>query len=134
MPLCLSCECNQGASEGDVIFVFETECMNTLMTVIRYIALMALYGGFTAIIVSVFIIEHPTDKSLTPPISPAMQCVMNLTVQYFFIYLVLFLCITAKQFTESDVLTQCIWIFEGAQKTVMFAPMLSMLFIGARMR
>jgi len=134
MPFCVKCNCKQGASEGDVVFEMENHTLFTIMTAVRWIALIALYGGFSAVIVSVFIIEHPQDVSLTPPISPAMQCVMNLTVQYFFIYLVLFLCITAKQFTESDVLTQCIWIFEGAQKTVMFAPMLSMLFIGARMR
>merc|ERR1719424_2303608 len=61
---------------------------------------------------------------------------MNLTVQYFFIYLVLFMSITIKQFMmpDSEVMGTIIAIFEGAQKTVMFAPMLSMLFIGARMR
>merc|ERR1719440_2443756 len=59
---------------------------------------------------------------------------MNLTVQYFFIYLMLFLCITIKQFVDADFLTSCIWIFDGARATVMFAPMLSMLFIGCRMR
>merc|ERR1719440_242619 len=59
---------------------------------------------------------------------------MNLTVQYFFIYLMLFLCITIKQFVDADFLTSCIWIFDGARVTVMFAPMLSMLFIGCRMR
>merc|ERR1719421_2109096 len=98
VPLCITCECKQGASEGDVMFVMENSCCMALMTTVRYIALLALYGGFTAVIVSVFIIEHPTDVTLTPPISPAMQCVMNLTVQYFFIYLTLFVCITIQQF------------------------------------
>merc|ERR1719392_193646 len=106
-----------------------------IITAIRWVCLLALYGGFTAVIVSVFIIEHPTDVSLTPPISPAMQCVMNLTVQYFFIYLVLFLCITTQTLLgESAILDQIIWIFDGARVTVMFAPMLSMLYIGTRMR
>merc|ERR1719451_180282 len=60
---------------------------------------------------------------------------MNLTVQYFFIYLALFICITIKQFSPSlKVLGFLIGVFEAGQKTVMFAPMLSMLFIGARMR
>merc|ERR1719269_215912 len=64
-----------------------------------------------------------------------MQCVMNLTVQYFFIYLVLFLCITAQTLLgESALLGYVISIFESARMTVMFAPMLSMLFIGTRMR
>merc|ERR1719456_1173507 len=60
---------------------------------------------------------------------------MNLTVQYFFIYLVLFLCITTQTLLgESAMLDQIIWIFDGAKVTVMFAPMLSMLYIGTRMR
>merc|ERR1719247_3820604 len=104
-------------------------------TAIRYLALLALYGGFTAIIVSVFLIEHPTDVSLTPAVSPAMKCVMNLTVQYFVIYLMLFICITLKQFMGPvPCLTVAIGVFEAGQKTVMFAPMLSILFIGTRMR
>merc|ERR1719420_1390150 len=102
LPFCVACEPRKGASEGDVTFEMENATLAIAMTVVRYVLRLALYGGFTAVIVSVFIIEHPTDVSLTPPISPAMQCVMNLTVQYFFIYLVLFICITAKQFALPD--------------------------------
>merc|ERR1719213_155191 len=113
----------------------ENQTLAMVMTAVRWVALFALYGGFTAVIVSVFIIEHPTDVHLTPAISPAMQCVMNLTVQYFFIYLVLFLCITTQTLLgESAILDQIIWIFDGARVTVMFAPMLSLLYIGTRMR
>merc|ERR1719247_2926379 len=135
VPLCVSCECKQGASEGDVMFVMENSCAMALMTTVRYIALLALYGGFTAVIVSVFVIEHPTDVSLTPPISPAMSCVMNLTVQYFFIYLCLWVCITAQQILGSSPFwDQAIGIFDAGRATVMFAPMLSILFVGTRMR
>jgi len=135
LPFCIECRCEQGASEGDVVFIMENPTLGHIMTVVRYLALLALYGGFTAVIVSVFVIEHPTDPALTPPISPAMQCVMNLTIQYFFIYLVLFISITAKQFKpDVEILGTVISIMEAGQKTVMFAPMLSMLFIGARMR
>jgi len=134
MPFCTECVCKQGASEGDVTFDLKSPAVGMVMTAVRYIALFALYGGFSAVIVSVFIIEHPKDVSLTPPISPAMQCVMNLTVQYFFIYLVLFVCITVKQFSKIEVMDTLIAVFEAGQKTVMFAPMLSILFIGARMR
>jgi len=135
MPFATKCECKRGASEGDVVFVMQNPTLGIVMTVIRYVALVALYAGFTAIMVSVFLIEHPTDVKLTPPISPAMQCVMNLTLQYFTIYLALFICITIKQFSPSlKIMELLIGIFEAGQKTVMFAPMLSMLFIGARMR
>merc|ERR1719191_2439301 len=114
IPLCITCECEQGSCEGDVTFKMESQCMNALLTTIRYLALLSLYGGFTAIIVSVFLIEHPTDVSLTPPVSPAMKCVMNLTVQYFFIYLMLFVCITLKQaMPQVGCLTTAIFVFEA---------------------
>merc|ERR1719333_688458 len=135
LPFVTRCECKQGASEGDVVFVMKDKTLGIVMTVIRYVCLVALYAGFTAVMVSVFLTEHPTDVSLTPPISPAMQCVMNLTVQYFTVYLALFICITIKQFSPSlRFMDFLIGVFEAGQKTVMFAPMLSMLFIGARMR
>merc|ERR1719473_1822639 len=135
MPFATRCECKQGASEGDVTFVMENPTIGIVMTVVRYVCLVALYAGFTAVMVSVFLIEHPTDVSLTPPISPAMACVMNLTVQYFTVYLALFVCITIKQFAPGiQIMSFLIAIFEAGQKTVMFAPMLSILFIGARMR
>merc|ERR1719160_1766827 len=135
MPFVTRCECKQGASEGDVTFQMENKTLGIVMTVVRYVCLVALYAGFTAVMVSVFLIEHPTDVSLTPPISPAMQCVMNLTVQYFTVYLAMFICITVKQFSPNlKIMDFLIGVFEAGQKTVMFAPMLSMLFIGARMR
>merc|ERR1719194_308297 len=100
MPFCTECECKEGVSEGDVEFIMENQTLAGVITGIRYLALLGLYGGFTAVICSIFLISHPTDISLTPPISPAMQCVMNLTLQYFTIYLVLFVSITLHQFTD----------------------------------
>merc|ERR1719191_2364739 len=106
MPFLVECECKQGASEGDVVFEMENATVALIVLVIRWICLLALYGGFSAVIYSVFVIEHPTDVSLTPPISPAMSCVMNLTVQYFFVYLMLWICITIKQFSSAEILDQ----------------------------
>jgi hypothetical protein len=135
MPFLVECECKVGSSEGDVEFVMENQCAAMTVVTIRWICLLCLYGGFTAVIYSVFVIEHPTDVSLTPPISPAMACVMNLTVQYFTIYLCLWICITCQQFMGSSPFwDKAIAIFDAGRATVMFAPMLSMLFIGARMR
>merc|ERR1719316_397328 len=134
LPFATKCTVEQGASEGDVVFLMENKTIGIVMTVVRYVALLALYGGFTAVMVSVFVIEHPDGPAKTPPISPAMQCVMNLTVQYFTIYLALFVCITINQFFMMKIMELLIAIFEAGQKTVMFAPMLSILFIAARMR
>merc|ERR1719265_200465 len=135
MPFCTQCECKVGASEGDVVFEMENPTIGYVVMAVRWICLLALYGGFSAVIYSVFVIEHPTDVSLTPPISPAMQCVMNLTVQYFFIYLCLWVAITAQQFLGSSPFwDKTIAIFDAGRATVMFAPMLSILFVGTRMR
>merc|ERR1719191_2272730 len=128
----MQCRCKRGESEGDVIFVGLSPAVGSVMTALRYVLLLSLYGGFTAVMISVFLIEHKEDPDLTPAISPAMACVMNLTVQYFTIYLGLFIAITMKQFSGGG--TFMIQILEAGQKTVMFAPMLSMLFIGCRMR
>merc|ERR1719171_1115465 len=122
-------------ADGDIAFSAENASVQAGLTAFRYAALLGLYGGSAAVMVSVFIIEHPTDVSLTPPISPAMQCVMNLTVQYFTIFLAYFVCVTITQFNqELTFVKTLIPVFQGAKNTVLFAPMLSMLFIGARMR
>jgi hypothetical protein len=57
---------------------------------------------------------------------------MNLTTQYFTIYLVLFLAQTAKQFFQTGHKTAL--LAEQARGTVMYAPMLATLFIICRMR
>merc|ERR1719389_155475 len=97
--------------------------------------MLALYGGFTAVIVSVCVIEGK-DGAAPPPVSPAMQCVMNLTVQFFFVYLMLWLSVTVKQFTSSlnSVLDIAIPTLEAGKATVQFCPMLAILFVGMRMR
>lgn len=125
-------KCKKGDFEGDVVFEGATGGMATGLTCVRYAAVLSLYGGFTAVLASVFMITHPTDPALTPALSPAVLCVMNLACQYFTIYLVLFCAQTAKQFYGvGKGLAECM---ENARATVMYAPMLSVLFIGARMR
>merc|ERR1719191_1636655 len=111
--------------------------MMSILTAARYMVMLALYGGFTAVIVSVCVIEGK-DGAAPPPVSPAMQCVMNLTVQFFFVYLMLWLFVTVKQFTSTpalhDFLNIAIPTLDSAKATVQFCPMLSILFVGLRMR
>jgi hypothetical protein len=129
--------CKKGQFEGDVVFEGLSGHGATLLTTIRYLALLSLYGGFTAVMYSIFVIENKVDASLTPPLSPAMACVMGLTLQYFTVYLALFVANTVRTFTSGAVAkgaARTQKICEAARGTVMFAPMLSVLFIGARMR
>lgn len=140
VPYVLGGTCVRGVSEGDITFEVPNPTAFWIMSIIRYCLMLALYGGFTAVIVSVFLIsaEDPAD---TPPVSPAMICVMNLTVQYFFVYLMLWVLITVKQLSlgwntlrYDSFFTSAIQTMEAAKNTVMFAPMLAVLFIGLRMR
>jgi len=161
MPFVARGICKHGKVEGDISFKMANPTVGAVMTAIRYVCLVALYGGVVVVIYSVYVIKHPEGRSKTPVVSPAMQCVITLTVQYFLVYIVLFGLLTAKSFISGpgldndeeashvhmvgtapevreshgqQVMSKAIAIFDAARSTVMFAPMLSILFIGARMR
>merc|ERR1719316_1661291 len=89
-----------------------------------------------AVVCSVFTIEHPDGKELTPPLSPTMQCVLNLVFQYFIIYLLLWIYYTVEDLSGLDmsILAAAKDAIESAKATVQFAPMLAVLFVGTRMR
>jgi hypothetical protein len=140
VPYALGGTCVRGKSEGDISFEVPNPSLFWILSSIRYCLMLALYGGFTAVIVSVFLISAP-DPADTPPVSPAMICVMNLTVQYFFVYLMLWILLTVKQlslgwdtFKYDSFFSSAIATMEAAKNTVMFCPMLAVLFIGLRMR
>ena len=107
--------------------------------------------AYTAVIVSVVLISYPVDVSKTPPISPAMQCVMTSLCSTSVVfplgalrgrhyravqwrcYLMLFVAATAtERFIDVAWMHSVIAICEGAPQTVMFAPMLDILFDGRR--
>jgi hypothetical protein len=143
VPYLLGGRCVKGASDGDISFELPGSSTGFwVLSGVRYAMMLALYAGFTAVIVSVFTIEAE-DPADTPPVSPAMMCVMNLTVQFFFVYLLLWVLITVKQLslewsmagrTYDSFFTTAIATMEAAKSTVQFAPMLAILFIGMRMR
>jgi len=133
VPVALGGKLNKGLTEGDVTFELANPTVYNIMTAVRYGALIALYGGFTTVIYSICVIKNPNGP--TPAVSPAMQCVMNLTIQFFFVYFMLFLFVTIKQFTSGgDSLSTAIRALDSARATVQFCPMLSILFVGLRMR
>lgn len=131
-PLCTSVKCKRGISEGDVVFEGADGPVGYVLTLFRWAAVFATYGGFTAVMVSVFTISHPKGAELTPAISPAVGCVLNLTVQYFVVYLLMFLGQTLKQFSNRGEALMSIMC--AASKTVVFAPMLAIVFVGVRLR
>jgi hypothetical protein len=95
--------------------------------------MLGVYAGALAVVCAVFTMEHPDGKEHTIPVSPTMQCVVNLAFQYFFIYILLWIFITVEDFTDMD-LEFVRDAIETAKSTVQFAPMLCVLFIATRMR
>lgn len=64
--------------------------MGTVISVVRYIIMAALYGGFIVICYGAFVMKGPKEiwgEEGAPPVSPAVACTMNLTTQFFLVYL-----------------------------------------------
>merc|ERR1719313_3134755 len=95
--------------------------------------MISIYLGFMCVIWSIFTIQHPKGPEYTPPISVTMQCVVNLTVQFFFVYLFIWVGLTVKELFGIHMT----WLqntMENAIGTIAFCPMLAILFVGTRMR
>merc|ERR1719159_272693 len=112
--------------------------MGTCVTVVRYIVMAALYGGFVVICYGAFVMKAPKEiwgEAGAPPVSPAVACTMNLATQFFIVYLLAALTKTAIELGgASDFLTKLTGLLTLARYTVNSAPMLCILFVGARMR
>lgn len=133
IPLVMQGEVKEGRTEGDMEYKVENKTIGAALTAGRYLIMLCIYVGFSCVIWSIFTLEHPRGPQYTPPVSVTMQCVITLTCQFFFIYLMVWLCITLKEFTgmEWPLLTQTM---ENTKATVAHAPMLCILFVGTRMR
>jgi hypothetical protein len=132
VPLVLQGDVKPGKVEGDMEYNVENKLLGSILAIGRYVMMICLYIGAGCIIYSIFTIEHPKGPEYTIPISPTMQCVINLTFQFFFVYIWIWAAITIKEFTgfEWALMMQTM---ENAKGIVMFCPMLAILFVGTRM-
>merc|ERR1719446_1801785 len=111
----------------------ENKALGGILSLVRYLIMIGVYIGFSCVIYSIFTIEHPKGPEYTPPISVTMQCVINLTFQFFFIYLMIWICTSIDEFTgHSFPLVKN--TMENAKGTVAYCPMLAILFVATRMR
>merc|ERR1719281_1227195 len=138
VPLVLNGEVGKPKAEGDddirgVEIKVEQPFLAKVLSAARFLIMLFVYAGATAVVCSVFTIEHPNGPEYTPPLSPTMQCVLNLCFQYFLIYLLLWVFVTVEDFT-GYALPKSKDAIESAKATVQFAPMLAVLFIGTRLR
>merc|ERR1719201_2225201 len=135
IPFLLNGKVKKGKMEGDMEYDTgdENSMLSKCLTAVRFLIMLSVYSCAVAVVCSVFTIQHPDGKEKTPPLSPTMQCVLNLSFQYFLIYGLLWVFITVEDFTSFD-LAFVKDAVESAKSTVQFAPMLAVLFIATRMR
>merc|ERR1719456_1789337 len=133
IPVVLGGSAKPGQTEGDMEYEVNNTALASVLTVIRFAIMVCIYVGFTAVIWSVFTIQHPQGPQYTPPISVTMQCVINLTVQFFTVCLALWIAQTAKDFLGWE-MRRVSELMENAKGTIQFCPMLAILFVGTRMR
>merc|ERR1719515_607443 len=133
VPLVLQGDAKKGKCEGDMEYEVDNKLLGSVLAIGRYVIMICIYIGVACIIYSVFTIQHPQGPEYTIPISPTMQCVINLTFQFFFVYIWIWAAITIKEFTgfEWALMMQTM---ENCKGVVMFCPMLAILFLGTRMR
>merc|ERR1719191_2674404 len=133
VPLVLGGTIKKGdKGEGDVEYKVENKTLGTCLMAIRWFVMLSVYLGIAAVIWSVFDIQHPKGPQYTPPISVTMQCVVNLTFQFFICFILIWVAVTVKELTGFE------WHFlsnamENAKGTIAFCPMLAILFVGTRM-
>merc|ERR1719389_1614071 len=135
VPLILGGTVKEGDKgiKGDVEYEVNNTGLGAVFVAARWIIMFAIYVGISCVIYAVFNMEHPKGPEYTPPISVTMQCVINLTVQFFIIYILIWVALTVKELTGWE------WHFitntmENAKGTIAFCPMLAILFVGTRMR
>merc|ERR1719478_2099280 len=133
IPVVLGGSAKPGKTEGDMEYEVNNTALASVLTVARFAIMVCIYVGFTAVIWSIFTIEHPQGPQYTPPVSVTMQCVINLTVQFFTVYLALWIAQTAKDFLGWE-MRRGSELMEDAKGTIQFCPMLAILFVGTRMR
>merc|ERR1719440_2015163 len=134
VPLILGGKVKKGdKGEGDIEYEVNNAGLGSVFAIARWIIMFCVYIGISCVIWSVFSIQHPKGKQYTPPISVTMQCVINLTVQFFVVYTLIWVAITVKELMGWE------WHFitntmENAKGTIAFCPMLSILFVATRLR
>merc|ERR1719421_1767657 len=135
IPVVLGGKAKPGKVEGDMEYEVQNTGLATVLTIVRFCITFCIYVGFACVIYSIFTIEHPQGPQYPPPISVTMKCVINLTVQFFTVYLGIWIAETVRNYVGTYwIMTKLSQLMENAKGTINFCPMLAILFVGTRMR
>jgi len=136
VPLVMGGSMNTNEATGEVTFDVPSPMLGYIMIALRFLCMLGFYGGVVGVIYSIFVFEAPAGPDATLPVSPTVQCVVNLASQFFFVYLVLIVCLTVSEVSGGRVALEKYRFYaavEACKSTLGFAPMLSILFVTTRM-
>merc|ERR1719460_1587712 len=135
VPLTLCGVLKQNPWTNEFVIEVPRPTLGYIFVGLRYICLLGVYLGAAGVMLSIYAFESPGTKA-TMPVSPAVQCVVNLTCQFLFVHFLVTLLLTASEMTGGTVPVE-MWSYfsaiESARSTVAFAPVLSILFIATDM-
>lgn len=132
VPLVVDAKITPGEMDGELVVEVDNKGLLTVLTAARWLLNAGLYIGMFVVVASIITIEAP-EGEVTVPLSTTNKCVIMMTCQYFFIFFFLWMLLTLRDFGFTH-LNFMLSIMTSAKETVMFAPMLSVLFVGTRVR
>jgi len=110
--------------------------LGMILIAVRYACMLSFYGGSVVVMYAIIVFEAPAGPEHTVPVSPAVQCVMNLTAQFFLVYLLMTMMLTVSEVSGGKYPLESYKLFaalEASKATLAFAPMLAILFVTTRM-
>merc|ERR1719213_911346 len=116
----------------EVTFEAPNPTLGYVLVAVRFICMLGFYGGAVGVIYSIFTFEAPGGPDATLPVSPAVQCVVNLTCQFFFVYFMVTAMLTVSEVSNGAVEMDKWKMFaaiDSTKATLAFAPMLSILVV-----
>merc|ERR1719311_186287 len=118
---------------------FKNQICAICFTALKYIILLMLYIGALGVVYGIITFVPPAGtwpEGKKYPVAPAVQCTMILAAQYFIVYGGMQVARTWTQFTgiAPNFTSKAENALITATASMNFAPMLAVLFIGARMR
>jgi len=136
IPLALGGTMKTNPVTKESTFEVPNPMLGYVLLAVRYVCMLSFYGGAVGVAYSIFTFEAPAGPDATLPVSPTVQCVVNLTCQFFFVYFMQTLMLTVSEVTGGTVPMEQWKLFaaiDSAKTTLAFAPMLSILFVTTRM-
>jgi hypothetical protein len=136
VPLALGGTMVVNPQTKEATFEVPDKTVGLILIAVRYCCMLSFYGGSVVVMYAIIIFEAPAGPEHTVPVSPTVQCVMNLTAQFFLVYLLMTIMLTVSEVSGGKYPLEQYKLFaalEASKATLAFAPMLSILFVTTRM-